>query len=92
MVCMHPLLKLKLGPGLVLSAQVCPYMIVNYFMNKFGASLTDDARVIIYNRLMFIVQATDDVKFQNYLPCLTTIRIYHPLKGVTNPKYKLSHF
>jgi hypothetical protein len=27
-------------------------------INKFGASLTDDARVIIYNCHMFIVQAT----------------------------------
>ncbi len=37
-------------------------MIVNYnstIDNKFGASLTDDARVIMYDRHMFIVQATD---------------------------------
>jgi hypothetical protein len=27
-------------------------------VNKLGASLTDDARVIIYDRHMFIVQAT----------------------------------
>ena len=27
-------------------------------INKFEASLTDDARVIIYDRHMFIVQAT----------------------------------
>ncbi len=36
-------------------------MIVNYdssIVNKFGASLTDDATVIFYNRHMFIVQAT----------------------------------
>ncbi len=36
--------------------------IVNYasiIVNKLGASLTDDARVIIYDRHMFIVQATD---------------------------------
>jgi hypothetical protein len=26
--------------------------------NKFGASLTDNSRVVIYNRYMFIVQAT----------------------------------
>jgi hypothetical protein len=35
--------------------------IVNYnssIVNKFGASLTDDARVVIYNCHMFIVQAT----------------------------------
>jgi hypothetical protein len=35
--------------------------IVNYASigtNKLRASLTDDARVIIYNRHMFIVQAT----------------------------------
>jgi hypothetical protein len=28
-------------------------------INKLEASLTDDARVVIYNRHMFIVQATD---------------------------------
>jgi hypothetical protein len=28
-------------------------------MSQFGASLTDDARVIIYDRNMFIIQATD---------------------------------
>jgi hypothetical protein len=27
--------------------------------NKLEASLTDDARVVIYNRQMFIVQATE---------------------------------
>jgi hypothetical protein len=35
-------------------------MIVNYDSNivkKFGASLTDDARVVIYDFHMFIVQA-----------------------------------
>ncbi len=36
-------------------------MIVNgdsCIVNKFGVSLTDDARVIIYDRNVFIVQAT----------------------------------
>jgi hypothetical protein len=36
-------------------------MIVNYdssAVNKFGASLTDDPRVVIYNCHTFIVQAT----------------------------------
>jgi len=36
-------------------------MIVNYdssIINKYGASLTDDARVVIYNNQLFIVQAT----------------------------------
>jgi len=36
-------------------------MIVNYdssTINRLGASLTDDARVVIYDRQMFIVQAT----------------------------------
>jgi hypothetical protein len=28
-------------------------------VNKLEASLTDDARVVIYDRYMFIVQATD---------------------------------
>jgi len=27
-------------------------------VNKFGASLTEDARVVIYNRHMFVAQAT----------------------------------
>ncbi len=39
-----------------------PMMIVNDYsrvINKFETSLTDDARVIIYDRHMFIVQATD---------------------------------
>jgi hypothetical protein len=39
--------------------------IVNYdsrVINKFGASLTDDARVIIYDHHMFIVQATGETK------------------------------
>jgi hypothetical protein len=38
--------------------------IINYtssIINKLGASLTDDARVIIYDRHMFIVQATGKV-------------------------------
>jgi hypothetical protein len=37
-------------------------MIVNYdssIVNKFGVLLTDDARVIIYDRHVFIVQATE---------------------------------
>ncbi len=41
------------------------FTIVNYdsiVINKFGASLTDDARVIIYNCHMFIVQATGETK------------------------------
>ncbi len=36
-------------------------MIVNYdssIVNKYGASLTDYARVVIYNNHLFIVQAT----------------------------------
>jgi hypothetical protein len=36
-------------------------MIINdysSFVNKFEASLTDDARVVIYDRCIFIVQAT----------------------------------
>jgi hypothetical protein len=30
-------------------------------VNKLGASLTDDARVVIYDRHMFTVRATDNV-------------------------------
>ncbi len=39
-----------------------PMMIVNddsRVVNKLEASLTDDARFVIYNRQMFIVQATE---------------------------------
>jgi hypothetical protein len=42
-----------------------PMMIVNddsRVVNKLDASLTDDARVVIYNRHMFIVQATGKLK------------------------------
>ncbi len=38
-------------------------MIVNddtRIINKLDASLTDDSRVVIYDRYMFIVQATDE--------------------------------
>ncbi len=41
-------------------------MIVNYassIVNKLEAWLTDDARVIIYDHLVFIVQATDCKQF-----------------------------
>ncbi len=41
-------------------------MIVNddcSIVNKFESSLTDDARVVIYDRHMFIVQATDLRKY-----------------------------
>ncbi len=44
-----------------------PMTIINddlRIVNKLDASLTDDARVIIYDRHMFIVQATG-VKFNN---------------------------
>ncbi len=39
----------------------CEHTIVNYaysIVNKLGASLIDDARVVIYNCHVFIVQAT----------------------------------
>jgi hypothetical protein len=42
-------------------------MIVNYassIVNKLGASLTDDARVIIYDHHVFVVKATDVNKFK----------------------------
>ncbi len=37
-------------------------------VNKFEASLTDDARVVIYNRHMFIVQATGGRNWQLISP------------------------
>ncbi len=53
--------------GLVNGANICgpyykPMTIVNdddRIVNKLDASLTDDARVVIYDRHMFIVQATE---------------------------------
>jgi len=44
-------------------------MIVNdnySVVNKFGASLTDAARVVIYDRHMFIAQATELVSTSRY--------------------------
>jgi hypothetical protein len=48
-------------------------MIVNYdsnIANKFGASLADEARVIIYDHHMFIVQASVQKDI---------VLIFHPL-------------
>jgi hypothetical protein len=50
-------------------------------VNKLEASLTDDARVVIYNCHMFIVQATDNwslnlVAFQNNLNLVPGYCIY----------------
>ena len=45
-------------------------MIINYAssgVNKLKASLNDDARVVIYDRHMFIVQATGLVLEKSYL-------------------------
>ncbi len=53
--------KLELTSGLYYKLM----MIVNdnsRVVNKLEASLTDDARVVIYNRHMFIVQATGSMK------------------------------
>jgi hypothetical protein len=37
---------------------------VSRVVNKLEASLTDDARVLIYDRRMFIVQATEQQNFK----------------------------
>ena len=57
-------------------------MIVNddsRVVNKLEASFTDDARVVIYDRHMFIVQATDAIFTPQTLVCFvfgaTTIRL-----------------
>jgi hypothetical protein len=54
---------------LLISGLYCKHiMIVNYdssVVNKFGASLTDNARVVIYDHHMFIVQATGVLKSGN---------------------------
>jgi hypothetical protein len=48
--------------------------------NKFGASLTDDARVTIYNRSMFIVQAIEACTLKHF----KTLMEQHTLKNVNN--------
>jgi hypothetical protein len=52
----------NLGMGLISSGLYYKHItIINYdsfVVNESGASLTDDARVVIYNRHMFIVQPT----------------------------------
>jgi hypothetical protein len=56
-----------------------PMMIVNddsRVVNKLEASLTDDARVVIYDCHMFIVQATSD----GVLCHLVNLPFYQPLK------------
>jgi hypothetical protein len=74
-------------------------------VNKLETSLTDDARVTICDRHMFIVQATSGqswiyhfkylfFKLQKirHLWQIITIGLHHPLDGVMNPKYKLLRF
>ncbi len=46
-------------------------------ITKLESSLTDDARVIIYNCHMFIVQATDLI-FSGKATLLTPWRVTHP--------------
>ncbi len=60
-----------------------PITIVNdnsRVINKLETSLTDDARVIIYNLLMFIVQATRHREGFKLLGAMTKIRIAHTQK------------
>ncbi len=66
-------------------------------VNKLRALLNDDARVVIYDCHMFIVQATgvfsnhsDSTKIF-YIACFT-MGLYHTLEGDTNLKYKLLAF
>jgi hypothetical protein len=59
-------------------------MIVNYasgIVNKLKALLTDDARVVIYNLCVFIVQATDVSKASFTL-----------LKFATKTQTKMQHY
>ncbi len=51
-------------------------MIINYdssIVNKFGASLADDARVVIYERHMFKVQATAFVCSHRSVACIINL-------------------
>jgi hypothetical protein len=60
-------------------------MIVNYdssIVNRHGASLTDDARVIIYDHHIFIVQATGVAI--NFKPKFQIVSIQQNLKETFN--------
>ncbi len=56
-------------------------------INKLVASLTDDARVVIYNRHMFIVQATGDSGRIQTLDLGILSRVFH--LRATGPQPKL---
>jgi hypothetical protein len=70
-------------------------MIVNYAssgINKLTVSLNDDARVIIYDRHMFIVQATGRLPQAPILPTNITLKAvantldYHNAATITTVK------
>ncbi len=57
-----------LNDGIISGLYYKHMTIINYAsigISKLKASLNDDARIIIYNRHMFIVQATDSRNFQS---------------------------
>ncbi len=69
-------------------------MIVNFdstVVNKFGASLTDDTRDVIYDCHMFIVQATgaNDISNQtSYVASTVTYRIKNQLIEIRGQCYE----
>jgi len=47
-------------------------------VNKLEASLNDDARVIIYDRHMFLIQVTDHITLDlNFMPKMNNIAILY---------------
>ncbi len=80
-----------------------PMTIVNddsRVITKLETSLTDDTRVVIYDCHMFIVHTTVEplatcqvqLLLLNIWVSRCPMRLYHPLDGVTNLKYKLLYF
>jgi hypothetical protein len=65
-------------------------------ISKLETSLTDDARVVIYNHHMFIVQATDMTKrhFSKFSIHLKSIYIYGFIftKPPTKPLTQMVHY
>jgi len=56
-------------------------------VNKLGASLPDDARVVIYDRHMFIVQATGGQKF---IYCCLELHIALPIYSKQSTQINLN--
>jgi hypothetical protein len=59
-----------------------PMMVINdnyRVVNMLETSLNGNARVVIYNRCMFIVQATEDAHFQRKMSFFYILQIHNVL-------------